>query len=145
MVPSQLLFNRFLIDGSLISVPCLNKGHILMSMLITQIWKEMLWIVPLMRSFHCRRLKRHFKSKMGKTYGVDGIPSEVLRNRTAIYFLHVLFNRCFDKGVIPSVWGKCILKPITKSSSLDPRYPLLYKGISLASALVNGLTIIMFC
>ena len=44
-----------------------------------------------------------FKSKMGKAYGVDGIPSEVLHNDAAIYFLHVLFNLCFDKGVIPSV------------------------------------------
>jgi len=42
-----------------------------------------------------------FKSQMGKAYGVDGIPSEVLHNDAAIYFLHVLFNLCFDKGVIP--------------------------------------------
>jgi len=41
--------------------------------------------------------KAIFKSKMGKAYGVDGIPSEVLHNDAVIYFLHVLFNLCFDK------------------------------------------------
>jgi len=80
------------------------------------------------------------KSKMGKAYGVDGILSEVLHNETAIYFLHVLFNLCFDKGSIPLVWGKCIIKPIPKSSSLDPRDPLSYRGIPLASVVYK-----MYC
>jgi len=47
----------------------------------------------------------------------------------------VLFNLYFDNGVIPSVWGKSIIKPIPKSSSLDPRDPLSYRGIFFALAL----------
>ena len=84
----------------------------------------MLLIVPLISLQEVKNAI--FKSTMGKAYGVDGIPSEFLHNVTAIYFLHVLFNLYFDNGVIPSVWGKCIIKPIPKSSSLDHRDPLSY-------------------
>ena len=76
-----------------------------------------------------------FRAKVGKASGVDGIPAEVLKNDSAILFLHVLFNICFDKGTIPSEWGKCIINPIPKSSTSDPRDPLSYRGISLASAM----------
>ena len=41
-----------------------------------------------------------FKAKCGKACGIDDIPSEVLRNDTAIYFLHVLFNLCFENSII---------------------------------------------
>ena len=67
--------------------------------------------------------------------GVDNIPAEVLKNDSAIMFLFVLFNICFDNGTIPSIWGKCIINPIPKSSMTDPRDPLSYRGISLASAM----------
>ncbi len=70
----------------------------------------------------------------GKATGVDNIPSEVLKNDTTISFMHVLFNVCFDAGVVPSLWGKCIINPIPKSSTSDPRDPLSYRGIALASA-----------
>ena len=35
-----------------------------------------------------------------------------------------------------TIWGKgkCVIKPIPKPSSLDPRDPLSYRDISLASA-----------
>ena len=59
---------------------------------------------------------------------------QVLNNDGLIYFLHVLFNVCFNKAVVPAVWGKCVIKLIPKASSTDPRDPLSYRGISLASA-----------
>ncbi len=74
------------------------------------------------------------KAKMGKATGVDNIPSEVLKNDTTISFMHVLFNVCFDAGVVPSLWGKCIINPLPKSSTSDPGDPLSYRGIALASA-----------
>ena len=74
-------------------------------------------------------------AKMGKASGVDCIPVEVLRNDTAVAFLHVLFNICFDNGIVPSEWGKCIINPIPKSSTADRRDPLSYRGISLAPAM----------
>ena len=72
---------------------------------------------------------------LGKACGVDNIPMVALKNDTSILFLHVLFNNCFSNGVIPSLWGKCIINPIYKSSSTDPREPLSYRGIALASAM----------
>lgn len=49
------------------------------------------------------------KAKPGQT---NGIPSEVLRNDTTVLFLHALYNICFDNGVVPSIWSKCIINPI---------------------------------
>ena len=43
---------------------------------------------------------------------LDGTPAGVLKNDSAILFLHVLFNICFDEDVIPSDWGKGIINPI---------------------------------
>ena len=86
-------------------------------------------------NFSILEVKKAVRSaKRGKSCGFDEIPSEVLNNDASIYFLHVLFNVCFNKGVVPAVWGKCVIKPIPKASSKDPRDPLSYRGISLASA-----------
>ena len=74
-------------------------------------------------------------AKRGKACGVDQIPSEVLQNDVSICFLHVLFNVCFDKGLVPALWGQCVIKLIQKSSSNDPRDPSCYRGIALASSL----------
>lgn len=79
--------------------------------------------------------KAIFSAKQGKACGFDNIPSEVLRNDTAVSFLHILFNVCFDAGVIPSDWGKCIINPIPKSCTDDKRDPLSYRGIALASSM----------
>ena len=78
--------------------------------------------------------KAIFQAKNGKAHGFDEIPAEVLKNDTAVYFLHVLFNLCFENGIVPTIWGKTIINPIPKSSALDPRDPMSYRGISLASA-----------
>ena len=75
------------------------------------------------------------KAKKGKAFGVDSIPVDVLKNDTSVLFLHVLFNVCFETGRIPSDWGKTIISPIPKTSTADPRDPLSYRGISLASSM----------
>ena len=74
-------------------------------------------------------------AKTNKASGVDSIPDEVLKNDTAISCLHILFNVCFRTGKIPTELGKCIINPIPKSNSSDPRDPLSYRGITLASSL----------
>ena len=74
-------------------------------------------------------------AKKGKACGIDAIPVEVLCNVTSVSFLHILFNVCFDKGIVPSAWSKCIINPIPKSSTTDPRDPLSYRGIALASTM----------
>ena len=73
-------------------------------------------------------------ARRGKASGIGQIPSEVLKNDASISFLHALLNVCFDKGLVPALWGQCVIKPIPKSSSADPRDPLSYRGIALASA-----------
>ena len=73
------------------------------------------------------------KAKSNKSVGVDNIPNEAFRNEQSIVYLHALFNKMFSTGRIPSLWRIAILKPIPKSSTLDPRIPLQYRGISLLS------------
>ena len=80
-------------------------------------------------------MKKALKSaNKGKACGFDNIPTEVLMNDASVIFLHTLFNICFNTGTIPTIWGKCIINPIPKSSTTDPRDPLSYRGISLASS-----------
>ena len=74
-------------------------------------------------------------AKKGKASGIDNIPVDVLKNDTAVSFLHVLFNICFDTGIVPSECGKCIINPIHKSSTSDRRDPLSFRGISLAPSM----------
>jgi hypothetical protein len=74
------------------------------------------------------------QAKNGKASGFDDIPAEVLKNDTAISFLHVFFNLCFNNGIVPSIWGKCIINPIPKFSTLDRKDPLSCRGISFASS-----------
>ena len=74
-------------------------------------------------------------AKKGKATGTDAIPCEVLKNPSAIGFLHSLFNVCFSTGTIPAEWGKGIINPIPKSSTADRRDPLSYRGITLANSM----------
>jgi hypothetical protein len=72
------------------------------------------------------------QAKNGKAWGCDNIPMEILKNDCSVSFLHILYNICFSKGIIPSAWNKIIISPIPKSSTADPRDPLSYRGLSLS-------------
>ncbi|WAQ99113.1 hypothetical protein MAR_023486 [Mya arenaria] len=39
-----------------------------------------------------------------KAPGHDGIPAEMLNNKLSVYYLHALFNVCFDTGAVPKAW-----------------------------------------
>lgn len=41
---------------------------------------------------------------------------------------------CFQSGLVPSEWQRGIIAPIPKCDSDDPRVPLNYRGITLASS-----------
>ena len=75
------------------------------------------------------------EAKLNKASGIDDIPAEVLKNDTAISSLHILYNAVFTEGTIPTEWGKGVINPIPKSSTTDPRDPLQYRGITLASCM----------
>ena len=72
-------------------------------------------------------------AKNGKATGLDGLPVEVLRNQSAISFLHELFKKCFSSGKVPSTWLHNIISPIPKCNTGDPRDPNSSRGITLAS------------
>ncbi len=73
------------------------------------------------------------KSKNNKATGIDLIPNEVLRSNAVKSCLQNFFQYYLDTGILPSCWGKAIIKPIPKSKSKDPRVPLNYRGINLLS------------
>ncbi len=69
--------------------------------------------------------------KLGKRFGIDLVPPEVLRTGPVYTFLVKLFNIVFKCGITPSSWQKDIINPIPKSGDKDPRMPLNYSGITL--------------
>ncbi len=66
-----------------------------------------------------------------KAPGWDALPAEVLKNDTAIIFLHHMFNVCFNHGIVPESWASSIVNPIPKNLTTDP---LNYRGITLVSS-----------
>ncbi len=65
--------------------------------------------------------------------GYDNILVEVLRNEQGMDYMLKLFNMCLRSGIVPSVWVCGIVNLIPKNGTSDPRVPLNYKGIVLAS------------
>ena len=74
------------------------------------------------------------KAKLGKATGYDELPLEALRNDIVKYYLVALFNKCFDSGLIPSIWSMGLIVPIPKCFTKDNRIPSNTRGITLASA-----------
>ncbi|CAC5405992.1 unnamed protein product [Mytilus coruscus] len=76
-----------------------------------------------------------YKTKNGKSCGIDSIPYEVLKYEPIVSVIHSLFQLIFETSTIPSVWRQAILCPILKDKSSDTRVPLNYRGISLHSCI----------
>lgn len=72
------------------------------------------------------------RAKMEKSTGYDKIPSEILKFPIIIDVLHLLFNLCFETGILPSLWRKTMICPVPKDPTKDKRI-LNYRGISLLS------------
>jgi hypothetical protein len=81
--------------------------------------------------------------KNRKSVGIDNIPHEILKNEGTVSLLTKLFNIIFEQGVMPSTWNTAIIKPIPKSSLLDFRLPLQYRGISLLSTVYKIYTAVL--
>ncbi len=71
--------------------------------------------------------------KNNKAMGIDMIPNEIIKCDDVKKSLVIFFDKCFNLGLIPTVWLKAIIVPIPKSASKDPCIPLNYRGISLLS------------
>ena len=83
------------------------------------------------------------KAKSRKAVGLDNIPNEVLKNDVSIQFLHKLFHKIFNTTIIPTQWKLAIIKPIPKGSSIDPKLPMQYRGISLLSTVYKLYTAVL--
>ena len=59
-----------------------------------------------------QEVRQGLKRMKGKSVGFDEIPSAVLYADHCISFLTKLFRKCFEKGKVPSSWGKGIINPI---------------------------------
>ena len=83
------------------------------------------------------------RAKNKKAVGIDSIPNEILKNENTASLLTILFSKIFDKGIMPSCWNIAVIKPIPKSSLLDYRIPLQYRGISLLSTIYKIFTFVL--
>ncbi len=70
---------------------------------------------------------------INKSVGIDQISNEVLKKNDIMLILFQLYVKCFDSGLVPSLWLKAIITPIPKSSTKDRFVPLNYRGIDLLS------------
>ena len=87
--------------------------------------------------------KAVYKTKLRKAVGCDTLPNEVLKNDKVVKILCILFQYCFDNSILPTDWGRAIIKPIPKSNENDPRIPMNYRGISLLSCVSKIFTSII--
>ena len=74
------------------------------------------------------------QAKLGKAIGIDGLPTEVLRNPVCADFLVSLFNVCFQTGQMPSQWNKSVITPVHKDKDSDIRDPGNHRGIAITSS-----------
>ena len=73
------------------------------------------------------------KAKFNKSIGIDNLPNEIFKNGKSTEVITKLFNKVYDTSIVPTIWRLAIIKPIPKNSTMDPRLPLQYRGISLLS------------
>ena len=71
-----------------------------------------------------------------KSPGLDGITTSILKNEMVKRYLLVLYNYCFDSGLIPSSWDNTLICPIPKNNN-DPYSPENYRGIAIQSIILK--------
>ena len=75
------------------------------------------------------------KLQKKESVGWDNIRNEIIKNKSLTMLLRKFFQKCFDSGLVPSIWLKSVITPIPKPGMKDPYRPLNYRGISLVSYL----------
>ncbi len=66
------------------------------------------------------------RAKNNKAAGIDNLPNAIFKNNMSSQLLLSLFNKIFCFTHYPINLEKAIIKPISKSSTIDPRLPLNY-------------------
>ena len=77
-------------------------------------------------------LKAVKEMKVNKASGIDEIPAEIWKNKRLTKAWGILFNKCFDIGIVPESWKLGVITPVPKSSTANDKDPLSYRGITLA-------------
>ncbi len=57
--------------------------------------------------------------KLGKAVGVDELPIEALKRECVQKCMLKLFDKCFEKQIIPSMLRKGVINPIRKDSTCN--------------------------
>ena len=70
--------------------------------------------------------------KLNKASGIDEIPADIWKNKRLTKAICLLFNKCFDIGIVPDSWKLGVITPVPKSSTSNDKDPLSYRGITLA-------------
>ena len=63
---------------------------------------------PLNKPFTCDELIKVLnRLKVNKSVGRDNIPNEILKHKSVSLLLLKYFQKCFESGLVPTVWLKC--------------------------------------
>ncbi len=63
---------------------------------------------------------------------MDELPIEALKSECVQKFMLKLFDKCFEKQIIPFMWRKGVINPILKDTTKDLRQQTNYRGITLS-------------
>ena len=80
------------------------------------------------------------KLKLNKSTGLNGIQNECIKQPDVTIIIWKLISLLFTTSLVPTVWLKAIIQPISKGSDKDPFIPLNYRGISLLSCVSKTYT-----
>lgn len=82
-------------------------------------------------------------AKDKKACGLDKIPNEALRSPLCVQILSKLFNLCYDNGLHPETWSKCIILPIGKGKVSISTQPLTHRGLALQSCIYKLYSLVL--
>ena len=72
-----------------------------------------------------------------KSPGPDYICPSIIKDGIVLQYLHKLFQRCFETGIVPPAWLNSILQPVFKGKG-SKHDPSNYRGITLQSCIAKA-------
>ena len=72
-----------------------------------------------------------------KAPGPDYICPSIIKDDKVTQYLHRLFQKCFETGIVPPAWLNSTIQPIYKGKG-DKNDPNNYRGITLQSCIAKA-------
>ena len=72
-----------------------------------------------------------------KAPGLDYICPSIIKDNKVTQYLHKLFQKCFETGIVPPAWLNSTIQPIYKGKG-DKNDPNNYRGITLQSCIAKA-------